>query len=172
MERVIKPLTLNVGKFKKEYARLAGMTTYQRAMDKAIDSKADKWLSYAPLTKEQLFDTVDESVTMTIVCMTAGGKLTHARSTRGGATWHNQLTLIARPTEIRAILHAQGLLTLDSDFVVIRQEPNRELRYCILCKTQHEVSDFKPHKRYLNGLSYACKRSLEDGKRGIWRKAA
>lgn len=148
------------------------MSTYQRAMDRAIDSKADKWLSYKPLSKEQLFDTVDESVTITIVCMSAGGTLSHARSTRGGATWHNQLTLIARPTEIRAILHAQGLLTLDSDFIVVRQEPNKELRWCIICKTHHEVSNFAPNRRYLNGLSFACKTSLKEFKQGVWRKVA
>ena len=172
MENVIKPLVLDTTRFKKEFSRLHGMTTYQRAMDKAIDSKADKWLSYTPLSKAQLFDTVDESVTITIVCMTAGGQLTHARSTRGGPTWHNNLTLIARPTEIRAILHAQGLLTLDSDFVVVRQEPNKELRWCIICKSHHEVSNFVPHKRYLNGLSFACKTSLKEAKLGVWRKVA
>ncbi len=172
METVLQPVTLNLARFKREFARLSKMTTFQRAMDKAIDAKADKWLSYTPLTKDQLFDTVDESVTITIVAITAAGKLTHARSTRGSATWHNQLTLIARPTEMRAILHAQGFLVLDSDFVVVRQEPSREVRFCIFCRTTHEITDFKQNKHYLNGYSYACKRSLDDGKRGIWRKAA
>lgn len=147
------------------------MSVYQRAMDKAIDIKADKWLSYTPLTKEQLFDTVDENVMITVVSLTVNGHYSQ-RSTHRGATWHQQLTVIARPTEMRAILHAQGFLVLDSDFVFIRQEPNKELRWCIICKTHHEVTDFVPHKRYLSGLSYACKRSLNDGKRGMWRKAA
>lgn len=172
MQDVIKPIQMDIRRFKKEYARLAAMTTYQRAMDKAIDSKADKWLSYKPLSKMQLFDTVDASCSVTIVSGIAGGNLSQARSTYHGATWYEQRTILARPTEMLAVLHAQGFLILDTDFVVVRQEPNKELRWCIICKSHHEVSDFKPHKKYLNGLSFACKKSLEDAKRGIWRKVA
>lgn len=172
MERTLQPLALNLTRFKAEYKRLSAMTTYQRAMDKAIDSKADKWLSYKPLSKEQLFDTVDASCSVTIVSCIAGGNLSQARSTYHGATWYEQRTILARPTEMLAVLHAQGFLVLDTDFVVVRQEPNKEERYCIICRTHHNVSDFKPHKRYLNGLSFACRKSLEDAKRGVWRKIA
>lgn len=172
MQDVIKPIQLDIRRFKKEYARLAAMTTYARAMDKAVDSKADKWLSYTPLSKEQLFDTVDASCSVTIISCVSGGNLSHARSTYHSATWYEQRTILARPTEMLAVLHAQGFLILDSDFVVVRQEPNKETRWCIICKAHHEVSDFKPHKRYLNGLSFACKKSLEDVKRGVWRKVA
>jgi hypothetical protein len=171
-QKVIQPLRLNLERFKREYKRLEAMTTFQRCMDKAIDAKADKWLSYYPLSREQLFDTCDENMHITIVALGAGGQLTQGRSTRRGATWLNQYTVIKRPTEMKGILHAQGLLVIESDFIVVRQEPNREIRYCIVCKRHHEVADFVSHKRYLNGLSYACKRSLADGTRGIWRKAA
>lgn len=172
MDKCIKPLALNLSRFKKEYARLSAMTTYQRANDKAIDIKADKWLSYIPLSREQLFDTIDASCSITIISCITDGKLSHARSTRHSATWYEQRTILARPTEMLATLHAQGFYVLDSDFVVIRQEPNKEMRWCVICRCQHEVTDFKQNKRYLNGLSYACKRSLEDVKRGVWRKVA
>jgi hypothetical protein len=172
LEKKIAPLKLDINRFKREYARLSKMSVFQRAMDRAIDIKADKWLSYKALTKEQLFDTVDDNVSITIVAVNAGGKMTHARSTRGGATFHNQYTVLARPTEVRAILHALGFLVLDSDFVVVRQEPNRELRYCIICERHHAVADFVENKRYLNNLSYACKQSIADAKRGVWRVAA
>lgn len=170
-QKVLQPITLNYQKFKREYKRLEAMTTFARAMDKAIDSKADKWLSYHPLSREQLFDTCDENMHITIVALTAGGEFTSGRSTHRGATWLKQFNIIKRPTEMKAVLHAQGLLVLESDFVVVRQEPSREIRYCIVCKRHHEVADFVSHKRYLNGLSYACKRSLADTQRGIWRKA-
>lgn len=172
MGKVIKPLALNIARFKKEYVRLSKMSIYQRAVDKAIEIKADKWLSYTPLSKEQLFDTVDASCSVTIISCVADGKLSHARSTRHSATWYEQRTILARPTEMLATLHAQGFYVLDSDFVVIRQEPNREMRYCILCKKQHEVSNFIRNKRYLNDYSFACRASLEDAKRGVWRKVA
>lgn len=170
-QKVLQPLKLDMGRFKREYKRLASMSSYQRAMDKAVDAKADKWLSYTPLSREQLFDTVDENMHITIVALTAGGEFTSGRSTHRGAAWLKQYTIIKRPTEMKAVLHAQGLLVLESDFVVLRQEPNKEIRYCIVCKRHHEVADFVSHKRYLNGLSYACKRSLADTQRGIWRKA-
>ena len=169
---VLQPLKIDIGRFKREYKRLAGMTTYQRAMDKAIDIRADKWMNYTPFTQAELFDDVVEGVHITLVAMAVDGNLAHTRSTHRGARFHKQQTVIHRPTEMKAILHAQGLLVIESDFVVVRQEPNREYRWCIVCKRSHEVADFMPHKRYLNGLSYACKRSLADGKRGTWRKAA
>lgn len=171
MNQPIKPLVLNTERFKKEYKRLASMTTFQRAMDRAIDIKADKWLSYTPLTKEQLFDIPHLDRPLTIIKPFGDGKLAPARSTYNGDV-RAQRSIVGRPVEAAAILHAQGYLVLDSDFVVVRQEPNREVRWCIICKTHHDIADFKPHKRYLNGYSFACKRSLDDGKRGIWRKAA
>lgn len=171
-EKILQPLKMDVGRFKREFSRLSKMTTYQRAMDKAVDAKADKWLDYVPLTQAELFDDVVEGVHITLVAMAVDGNLAHTRSTHRGARFHKQQTVIHRPTEMKAILHAQGLLVIESDFVVIRQEPSKEMRWCIVCRKNHEVTDFVPHKRYLNGLSYACKRSLADGKRGAWRKAA
>ncbi len=171
-QKVLQPIRLNIAKCKREYKRLEGMTTFQRAMDKAIDAKADKWLDYVPLSKDQLFDTIDHRDYMTIV-IPFGGQLSHARSTYKGASWYGQKTLLARPTHTMAILHALGALVLDSDFVVVRQEPNKQWRYCILCKKHHDVADFKYQpQRYLSGLSYACKKALDEGRRGTWRHAA
>jgi hypothetical protein len=172
LDKPIHAIKLDINRFKREFKRLHAMTTFQRANDKAIDIKADKWLSYKPLTRAQLFDTVDASCSVTIVSCLPGGDLSQARSTYHGATWYEQRTILKRPTEMLAVLHAQGFLILDTDFIVVRQEPNKELRYCYICGTHHEVTDFIKNKRYLNEYSYACKRSLADGKRGIWRKAA
>lgn len=171
-QKALQPIRLNIERFKKEYKRLASMTTFQRAMDKAVDAKADKWLDYVPLSKDQLFDTIDNRDYMTIV-VPFGGQLCHARSTYKGASWYGQKTLLARPTHTLAILHAMGMLVLESDFVVIRQEPNKQMRWCIICRSSHEVHEFKYQPgRYLNGLSFACKKALNEGKRGTWKHAA
>ena len=170
-EKLLQPLKLDIGRFKREFSRLSKMTTYQRAMDRAIDAKADKWLDYVPPTRDQLFDTIDHRDYMTIV-VPFGGQLSHARSTYKGASWYGQKTLLARPTHTLAILHAMGMLVLESDFVVIRQEPNKQMRWCVICHKEHEVADFVSHKRYLNGLSFACKKALDEGKKGKWRYAA
>lgn len=170
-DKILQPIKFNYEKFKREYKRLEGMTTFQRAMDKAVDAKADAWMSYTPLSKDQLFDTIDHRDYMTIV-VPFGGQLCHARSTYKGASWYGQKTLLARPTHTLAILHALGMLVLETDFVVIRQEPNKQMRFCVSCKKHHEVADFVSSKRYLNGLSFACRKALDEGKRGTWRHAA
>ena len=171
-QKILQPIRLNVAKFKREYKRLEGMTTFQRAMDKAVDAKADAWLSYTPLSKAQLFDD-ENPESITLVSTFANGELSSSRSTHRGGGWHTLYTVIKRPTEVRAIFHAMGFLMLGSDFVVVRQEAEREIRWCIKCKTHHAIDDFKYQpKRYLNGFSFACRRALDDGKRGTWKYAA
>lgn len=170
-QKVLQPITLNYQKFKREYKRLEAMTTFARAMDKAIDAKADKWLSHYPLSRDQLFDTIDHRDYMTIV-VPFGGKLCHARSTYRGASFYGQRTLLARPTHTLAILHAMGMFVLDSDFVVVRQEPNKQLRWCVICKTTHNVTEFAQNKRYLNGLAFACKRAQAEKAAFVWRRVA
>lgn len=170
-QKALQPLTINVARFKKEYKRLSGMTTFARAMDRAIDRKADKWLSYTPLSKDQLFDTIDSRDHMTII-VPFGGQLHHARSTYRGASWYGQKTVLLRPTHTLAILHAMGMMVLESDFVVIRQESGKQMRWCVVCRKEHALTDFVAHKRYLNGFSFACRRSLADKGRLNWRKAS
>lgn len=170
-QKIVKPITLNYEKFKREYKRLEGMSSFQRAMDVAIDKKADAWLSYTPLSKDQLFDTADRRDIMTIV-VPFGGRLCHARSTYRGAPWYGQRTVLSRPTHTLAILHALGMFVLDSDFVVIRQEPNKQLRWCVICKTTHNVTEFAQNKRYLNGLAFACKRAQAEKSSYVWRRVA
>ncbi len=172
MNKVIEPLQLNIGRFKREFSRLSKMTTFERAMDKAIDIKADRWLDYRPLSREQLFDSPQNINAKTTIVVPFGGQLSHARSTYRGTSFYGQKTILARPTETLALLHALGMYIIETDFVVVRQEPGREERFCIICKTSHAVADFVVSKRYLNNLSFACKRALAEGKREIWRYAA
>lgn len=170
-QKVLQPIRLNIEKFKREYKRLESMTTFQRAMDRAVETKANSWMDYTPLSQDQLFDTIDHRDYITIV-IPFGGQLCHARSTYKGASWYGQKTLLARPTHTMAILHALGALVLESDFVVVRQEPNKQVRWCVICKDHHEIISFVTSKRYLSGLSFACKKALDEGRRGTWRHAA
>lgn len=169
-EKLLKPLKLDIGRFKREYKRLASMTTFQRALDVAIDKKADKWLDYVPMSKAQLFDTPYLDKPITVLRPMANGSLAPARSTFRGAM-QEQISILHRPTEAIAILHALGFYVLPSDFAVIRIESIEEMRYCILCKKTHNVSEFAPNKHFPNGLSFACKRSLGENNGGFWRRA-
>lgn len=169
--KALQPITLNYQKFKREYKRLEALSTFARAMDKAIDIKADKWLSYTPLSKDQLFDTVDHRDFITII-VPFGGQLCHARSTYRGAAFYAQRTIWARPTHTLGILHALGMFVLDSDFIVVRQEPNKQVRWCIICRTSHSVTEFAQNKRYLNGLAFACRRAQAEKAAYVWRKVA
>lgn len=163
---------------KTEYARLCAMTSFQRANERAERSKAAAWRAYEPLSKKQLVDSLDERDFVTLVMPRPNGEIASAgRSSRilhadDGEYNYIHLRLVRRPTELLAVLHALGFLTLDSDFVVVRQEPFRELRYCIYHKTHHIVTDFVPSRKYLNGLSFACRKSLADAKQGIWQKVS
>lgn len=170
-QKVIQPIALNYQKFRKEFCRLSKMSTFARAMDRAIDTKADAWLAYTPLSTDQLFDTVDHRDFITII-IPFGGNLCHARSTYRGAAFYAQRTVWARPTHTLGILHALGMFVLDSDFVVVRQEPNKQLRWCVICRTTHNVSEFAQNKRYLNGLAFACKRAQAEKASFVWRKVA
>lgn len=167
-----------ITRLQKEFARLNSLTTFQRVNERAADTKADKWLAYKPLTLDQLYDEPDERDMVTLVVRRPNGDIgsigrssfaLHADDTY---SYGIHLRIVQRPTEIRAILHALGILTLDSDFVVIRQEGDKQMRYCILCESHHETIFFVESKRYLNGLSYACQRSLRERKVGLRRMAS
>jgi hypothetical protein len=161
-----------IQRLKAEYARLSRMTVYQRINERAADIKADKWLAYTPLSKRKLYDTQSENEYFTVIGTTAAGELAHMRSSAGGFGLYKHFALLKRPTEIRAVLHARGLLTLDSDFAVIRKEPGACWRYCIVCGTQHRLRDFVQSKRYLNHYSYACKKALEAVRNTPWKISA
>lgn len=153
-----------------EYKRLCKLSLYQRINERAADRRADAWRAYQPLSPEQLFDTLDESEYMTVVMRRSNGELaSFVRSSNGGAGNLKHYYTVRRPTEMRATLHAQGLLVLDSDFVVIRQDSDKQMRWCIFCREHHEVHNFIHSKHYLNELSFACKQSLKEARQGIWR---
>ncbi len=169
-EKILKPITINVNRFKREFNRLSKMSSFERAMDKAIDAKADKWLDYVPLSKAQLFDTPHLDTPITVLRPMTNGSLSPARSTFRGAM-QEQLTILHRSTEVLAILHAMGFYVLPTDFAVLRLDREEDMRWCIICRKQHNVTEFAQNKHFPNGLHFACKRSLADGGRGIWRKA-
>jgi hypothetical protein len=167
--KVIQPLHLNVERFKREYKRLSTMTTFTRAMDKAIDIKADKWMAYTPLSKAQLFDTPHLEKPIAILRPMASGNIAPARSSYRAGMLEN-ISVFKRPTEALAILSALGFFVLPSDFEVWRQENSDEMRWCILCKRTHKVSEFAANKHFPNGLSFACKRSLGGNNGGFWER--
>jgi hypothetical protein len=164
---------VSIQRLKHEYSRLSRLTTFERINERAADCKADRWLQYIPFTPFQLTDydaAADDErndSTVTLLAHTADPNPI-LRSTQRSARPYKQFRIIKRPTEVRAIMHAQGVFVLDEDFEVIHIESIEPLRWCILCKSRHSIDSFVRHKRYLNGLSYACKKSLQEGFRG-WR---
>jgi hypothetical protein len=169
-EKILQPLKMDIGRFKREFNRLSKMTTFQRALDVAIDKKADRWLDYVPLSKAQLFDTPYLDKPITVLRPMANGSLAPARSTFRGAM-QEQISILHRPTEAIAILHAMGFFVLPSDLAVIRVEPIADMRYCILCKKHHLITEFAQNKHFPNGIHFACKRSLGENNGGFWRRA-
>lgn len=166
MDKIIQPLALNLTRFKAEYKRLSTMTTYQRAMDKAIDIKANKWMDYKPLSKMQLLDDLQPAVVTIRVPIHAGNGV--RRSTFRGAIYA-QATVIWRPTELMAIARALGFPILDLDMLFERYAPARAVRYCFRCKHSKAISQFAKNRHYPGGFDFWCQDCKRDMQRGVWR---
>lgn len=157
-------------------------TIFETINQRADNIKAQRWLDYIPLTAFQLTDydaaaddeepSADDVIETTLTAMTADVNPDKI-STRRSSVRYKQFRVIKRPTEIRAIMHANGVPMFDDDYEWLDQKPIEQQRWCILCKCRHDEASFIHSKRYLNGLSYACKRSLREGWRGHrWRLSA
>jgi hypothetical protein len=158
-----------IARLQAEFKRLKGMTSFQRINERSADHKADAWLAYAPLSIERFED--DESETITVVNI-VDGQLADRRSTLTNiAGWHTPFLIVKRPTELLAAAHLEHRYVLDSEYPPLPHiaSPAERLRWCILCKERHEPHAFMQSKRYLNGLSYACKPKLRSLRRAQWR---
>lgn len=128
-----------------ETKRLLAMTSFQRSNEYAAHHKADAWLAYHPLTKRQLSDYDDETLTLDVGVF-------------------GQFVVLKRPTEQRAI---QAALHPSREYIIERREP-RPRRWCIECQERHSPRAFVRSPKYLHGLSYACKNSLTTLRRRPW----
>lgn len=157
-----------------ESKRQMNMTTYQRAMERAADKRADRWLAYVPLTPIQLSDKdVDTEAADRITIATFGilGH-TYSFSTSRSQARYRHYRVIHRPTEALAIRHALNNPVLDCDFEPIPALTIQPQRFCIVCKCSHPVKDFVRHHRYLHGLSYVCKAKIKFKRQGAWQLSA
>lgn len=165
---LIQPLTIDVSAFKKRYNSLVGLSTYERANKLALEHKWAAWAAYRPLERAQLYDSLDPIMT-TILSPYANGS--SKRSTSRGILYA-QSTVVQRPTEHLAIAHALGLYTFASDDPVVRQDPNKQVWWCISCKTFKPLPDFAKDKDNVHGLAFACKACQRDNERRIYKRAA
>ncbi len=165
---LVRPLVLDIQAFKRRYQSLVGLTSYERSNKIALESKRSKWAAYRPLDKDQLYDSLDPIMTTILSPYTNGSS---KRSTKGGVMY-SQATVVYRPTEHMAIAHALGLIKFASDDPVIRQDPNKVVRWCISCGSFKTLDMFAKDHHNVSGLAFACSRCREDNKRRIYRRAA
>lgn len=165
----LKPLQLDIGCFKAEFKRRAAMTSYQRAMDTAIDKKADAWLSYTPLSKMQLMDDLQPSLVTVRTPINAGNGV--KRSTFQGIEFA-QATIVWRPTELMATARALGYPVLDEDMLFERFIPERNQRYCFRCKRTKDVSQFAVDLRFPGERAFWCTNCRIDNDKLVWRIAS
>lgn len=163
-----QPLVLDVAKYKQQF-KAAKETSFERCNRIATENKLAKWAAYRPLAAEQLYDTIDDNISVTILSPFASRA--PKRSTSKGLLYA-QLTVIHRPTEILAILHSMGLFKFESEDYVERQEPNIQMRWCITCKASRPIALFAKDRSNPSGLAFCCIRCQKDLERGVWRKAA
>lgn len=166
---LIQPLTIDVSAFKKRYNSLVGLSTYERANKLALERKRAAWAAYRPLERAQLYDTINDDVSITILKPLAVGA--PRRSSKNGVM-HDQTTVLHRPTEILAIIHALGLFKFDSEDPVIRQDPNKVVWYCVECNTFKPLTDFAKDRNNVHGIAFACKRCRDDAARRVYKRAA
>lgn len=166
---VIESLTIDVSAFKKRFNKLSSMSSYERANTLALERKRAAWAAYRPLAREQLYDNIDDGVVLTIVTPLASRA--PKRSTRNGAL-HAQTTVIHRPTEILAILHSLGLFLFSEEDVVVRQDPNKILHWCVACQTFKSPDSFPVVKYSIDGLAFACKTCRNKEDRYVWKRGA
>lgn len=161
---------------------------YQTINQRADAIKAHKWQCYTPLSSFQLSDydaqVDDDNEDITIIAMTANHN-PDKRSTRRSAVRYKQFKVIKRPTELLAIRY----INCPADEApVIRIDPV-ETRWCVICADRHpidafiafpepdrrrqSVTEYHRNKRYVHGLSYACRDKLLAGWHGRrWRISA
>lgn len=156
-----------------ETKRQLRQTTYQRAMERAADIRADRWLAYTPLTAEQLSDKdVDTEAADRITVATFGIQgHTYSFSTSRSQARYRHYRVIQRPTEALAIRHALNNPVLDCDFEPLPVLSIQPQRWCIVCKCSHPVKDFVRHHKYLHGISYVCKSRIKVKRYGAWQMA-
>jgi hypothetical protein len=168
-EKPLRALTLDISAFKKRFNKLSSMSSYERANTIALENKRAKWAAYRPLAREQLYDNLGDSGYMTI--LTPNASRAPKRSTKNGILFA-QSTVIHRPTEILAIIHALGFYKFMEEDWVVRQDPNKILWWCIECERFKAPTEFAPDKHHLQGLAYACKVCQRQEQRTVWKRAA
>lgn len=168
--KLIQPLVLDVKAFKQRYKKLIGLSSFERANLKGLEAKRRAWAAYRPLANEQLHDGGLEIARITLLNPYASRA--PKRSTHSGANWYEQSTVIHRPTEILALLHALGVYKFDHEDIVIRQDPNRIVWYCVECKSFKPLAEFMSDKSNPHGLAFACNRCRRDNERKVFKRAA
>lgn len=166
---VISPLNIDLEAFKKRFKALASMSTYERANSVATARKRAAWAAYRPLERTQLYDTLGDDGYITI--LTPNATRAPKRSTRHGAL-HAQSTVVHRPTEILAIIHALGLFKFMEEDWVFRQDPDKIRHWCVMCETFKTPDSFSHVKYSIDGLAFACKACQRKEDRGTWKRAA
>jgi hypothetical protein len=165
---LIQPLTLDINAYKRRFNSLVNLNSFERANKRALENKRAAWAAYRPLATEQLYDTLDN---MNITILNPFASRAPRRSTVNGVLY-GQTSTVHRPTEHLAIAHALGLYRFDSDDPVVRQDPHKQVWWCISCETFKPLTEFARDKDNVHGLAFACKRCQDDAKRRIYKRAA
>lgn len=143
------------------------LTRYQRALAQAETAKRAQWDTYQPLRLEQLYDDLD---TLNAALLNPMANHTSKRATKGGVLY-GVSDVVLRPTEHLAIAHALKLYKFESEDPVQRQDPHRQVWYCIACKTFKAHGEFDRDKRNIHGRAFACKKCRKDAARFVWHKS-
>lgn len=145
------------------------MTVYDDINRRAELSKARKRATYEPLPAAVYRD--NEAQTMTVVIAPSlNGMGSSTRSTHGKELFDTHV-IIARPTEVLALLAAAGLWHYDDEPPLVDTPAlRRRDKYCACCESHKPFASFGTDKRTSDGYTLLCRACREKLRTAYWTR--
>lgn len=144
------------------------MSIFTEINARAEAIKAAKRQNYHPLPRAVWRDNEPERITVTTA--PSGHLGSGTRSTRGKELFDTHV-VIARPTEVLALLAAAGLWRYEEEPPLIELAETRHRdKYCSCCETRKPYSSFGSDKRTSDGMTLMCRACREKLRTAYWTR--
>lgn len=147
------------------------MSIFTEINARAEATKAAKRQSYRPLPRGVWRDNTLDVATVTTIG-NPGTRSTFAVNSTGSDGMRATHVIIARPTEVLALLHAAGLWQYEDEAppaVPMVMRARRE-KWCDCCERRLPISSFARDRRTSDGLSYFCRACREKNAEARWTR--
>lgn len=149
------------------------MSIFTEINARAEAIKAAKRRSYTALPRSVWRDNTLDVATVTTIG-NPGTRSTFAVNSTGSAGMRATHVIIARPTEVLALLHAAGLWRYDDETppaVPMVMRARRE-KWCDCCERRLPLRSFDRDRRTSDGYSYFCRACREKNAGARWTRGS